>query len=157
MAQIWPKDIYEATEEVSEKQLKVYLDIEKRLINELTEKVWQEDKVRNRARNYGILDEEFEPILEELKNTFLNEFIFVPLETVFLKFKDVVSEADYMSAKNTFIQAIENEWIIQRNMDPSWFDDRDVARAALKRGFGLNRLTQYHDDEENVCLSCLHL
>ena len=141
---------HDTVEKNHDKQHELFWSIRKRLTEDIAESVWHTDIILDKANKYGVPLETIEPLINELKNILFEHFEFVPLEVTFLKLKDYVGEDEYDNAKTLLIRTLNENWRLAREMDPSWFDDRRIAKEVLKDGCWLNLLTQYQDDEEMV-------
>ena len=129
---------------------KTYSELANELIDELADIVWREDYIRACAEGYGIPFGDIAEDVENLKQIFRTDKFFVPLDSCFLLHKEKIGKEDYIKYRRRLTEKIDEHYELIKILDRRYFKDRILARSALKRGWTLEYLPMYSDDESMV-------
>ena len=123
------------------------------LIHELAEVVWRTDLLKKTAEESGIEYDLISENVESIKNIFFSDGEYIPLEVCFLPYRDKIGQERYIEYRKQLTEQLnENPRLIEK-LDIAYFNDRVLARSALKYGWVLKYLPMYQDDEKMVRLS----
>ena len=123
------------------------------LIQELAELVWRTDLLKKTAEECGISYDLISDIIDNMKNIFFSDGEFIPLQVCFLPYRDKIGQDRYVEYRRLLTEQLkENPRLIEK-LDISYFNDRVLARSALKCGWVLQYLPMYQNDAMMVRLS----
>ncbi len=127
-----------------------------RLVHELAELVWRTDLLKKTAEESGI---EYDLISENVEN--LKQFFYtyggeyIPLWICFLPYRNKIGQKRYIEYRRMLLALIKEKPRLIEKVDKACYNDRVLARAALKYAWALEYLTMYQNDEKMVryCLT----
>ena len=123
------------------------------LIHELAELVWQTDLLKKTAEESGISYDSISENVENIKNVFFSDEEFIPLQVCFLPYRDKIGQKRYIEYRRLLTEKLNEHPRLIEKLDINYFNDRVLARSALKYGWVLQYLPMYQDDEKMVRLS----
>lgn len=123
------------------------------LIHELAELVWRTDLLKKTAEESGIEYDLISEDVESIKNIFFSDGEFIPLEVCFLPYRDKIGQERYIEYRKLLKEQLNEHPRLIEKLDMAYFNDRVLARSALKYGWALKYLPMYQDDEKMVRLS----
>ncbi len=126
------------------------------LIHELAEFVWQTDLLKETAKESGIEYEQISENVESIKNIFFTDGEFIPLQVCFLPYRNKIGQERYIKYRRLLAEQLKDNHRLIEKLDIAYFNDRVLARTALKYGWVLQYLPMYQNDEKMVKLSLKH-
>lgn len=126
------------------------------LIHELAELVWQTDSLKETAEECGIDYNSISKNVNSIKNIFFSEGEFIPLQVCLLPYRQKIGHERYIGYRRLLTKQLINNPRLIEKLDISYFNDRVLARSALKYGWMLRYLPMYQNDEKMVRLSLTH-
>lgn len=131
-------------------------ELVEKLLNVLAEQVWRIDNLKSIAVKCGIDYETLIPKIEEIQKIFFEESEFIPIEVCLLPYKKAIGHKRYIEYRKRLTKLLNENPILMKKLDLSYFNDRVLARVVLKYRWPLGLLPQYQDDEEMVKYSLSH-
>lgn len=126
------------------------------LIHELAELVWRTDLMKKTAEESGIEYNLISGNVESIKDIFFSEGEFIPLQVCFLPYRDKIGQERYIEYRRLLTEQHNEHPRLIEKLDKTYFNDRVLARSALKYGWVLKYLPMYQNDEKMVRLSLTH-
>lgn len=126
------------------------------LIRELSEKVWRTDNFRLTVENYGLDFNILLPEIERIKKLLFEERHLLPLEVCLLPYKKVIGTKQYNQYRKKLCSCLNQKPYLMHKFDPSFFNDRVLAKSVLKYGGPLKYLPQYQDDDIMIKYTLSH-
>lgn len=123
------------------------------LINELAELVWRTDLLKETANESGIEYDLISRNVESIKNIFFSDGEFIPLHVCLLPYSDKIGQERYIKYRRLLRELLKEYPHLIEKLDITYFNDRALARSALKYGWTLKYLPMYQNDEKMVRLS----
>lgn len=123
------------------------------LIHELAELVWRTDLLKKTAEESGIEYDLISENVKSIKNIFFSDGEFIPLEVCFLPYRDKIGQERYIKYRRLLTEQLNEHPRLIEKLDIAYFNDRVLARSALKYGWVLKYLPMYQDDDKMVRLS----
>ena len=120
------------------------------LIMELADIIWQADTIRNLAINHGVEERLIEEKMQDVRNKFATEKVYIPMGSCLLPFRDRIGEELYNQYRDELITELDDNPHLIEKLDLRLFHDRKLAKAVLKHPFAMCLLKEYQDDDEMV-------
>lgn len=132
---------------------RVYID---EFLKKLAEKVWRLDNLRQTATECGIDFEKLIPKIQEIQKLLMEEREYIPMEVCLLSYQKSIGPKRYIEYRDRLSKLLEKNPNLMEKLDPSYFDDKVLAKVVLKHTWALGLLPQYQDDETMVRYSLSH-
>ena len=126
------------------------------LIQELAELVWRTDLLKKTAEECGISYDLISENIENMKNIFYSDGEFIPLQVCFLSYRDRIGTNRYNEYRRLLAAHLHKKPRLIEKLDINYFNDRVLARSALKYGWALQYLPMYQNDDIMVRISLKH-
>ncbi len=147
---------FDNVEKEYKKNCKKMEKVKKALICELLDIIWQKDKVIKKGTDYGIDKDSLLKDIDKLKEFFFSEEKYIPLETVFIPYRNKINEKDYIEYREMFKNSIGDSLHSIVKLDKKYFSDRVLAKEILICAWVFDYLPEYKNDEEIVRNAIMH-
>ncbi len=120
------------------------------LVHELAELVWDTDSIFERAKTYDLNIDVFSERIQYLKDLFYKEADYLPMDSVFVLYKNQIDKNVYYESRNILKKAVkEDPWLVMK-LGSEYFEDPVMARVALLQGYNLQYLPKYQNDDKMI-------
>ncbi len=155
---IWkiPKEQLEVEFEISKEDRKQRATVIDALIDELAEVVWHVEDIKKTAKEYEIDPESLDAGIQKIKDIFYAEKEYIPMEVVFLPYRDRIGEEKYRKYRELLSIVLDAHPKLMEKIDKICFSDRELAKVVLKHTFALGQLPEYKNDDEMVRYALEH-
>ena len=154
--QSWSEDKIDAEIKIRDANYEIIFTAIDQLIHELAELVWQTGSLKETAEKCGIDYNSISENVNSIKNIFFSEGEFIPLQVCLLPYRQKIGHKRYIEYRRLLTKQLINNPRLIEKLDISYFNDRVLARSALKYGWVLRYLPMYQNDEKMVRLSLTH-
>ncbi len=120
------------------------------IIEELLEMVWCTEQFLKMASGCGVAYEEIFPKIEEMKQIFLEEGMYIPVEICLLPYEKQIGQERYLAYRNVLCEQLEDNPRLIEKLDEAYFKDRALAKVVLKYAWALEYLPLCQDAHEII-------
>jgi len=119
-------------------------------VKELAKELWHEELFQEESDKRGIMPQEIELYVDNIKSIYDKKGYFLPLEISWLTVPDKITKDEYRQFQIKLMSAINDNIQIVELLPAKYFEDKPIAMAALRCGWAMEYMPMWQDDDEMV-------